>query len=154
MATARMNCPYGWPLEVAHKIQVCRKGDGSGNWRCGKGWKRLDRAPYCKPSKRARQQQATVTQGSPLSEKATVELGVFMSRLKTIIIPRFSKPKYVEDEEGEHHGPLPSACIFVFRVQLLNLRSCCQSTLRIPLQRSEEVASPAFSRCRASFAPH
>ena len=66
MATARMNCPYGWPLEVAHKIQVCRKGDGSGNWRCGKGWKRLDRAPYCKPSKRARQQQATGTQGSPL----------------------------------------------------------------------------------------
>ena len=95
-----------------------------------------------------------VTQGSPLSEKATVELGVFMSRLKTIIIPRFSKPKYVEDEEGEHHRPLPSACIFVFRVQLLNLRSCCQSTLRIPLQRSEEVPAPAFSRCRASFAPH
>ena len=66
MATARMNCPYGWPLEAAHKIQVCRKGDGSGNWRCGKGWKRLDGAPYCKPSKRARQQQATGTQGSPL----------------------------------------------------------------------------------------
>ena len=66
MATARMDCPYGWPLEVAHKIQVCRKGDGSGNWRCGKGWKRIDSAPYCKASKRLRQQQATGAQGSPL----------------------------------------------------------------------------------------
>ena len=61
-----MNCPYGWPLEVAHKIQVCRKGDGSGNWRCGKGWKRIDSAPYCKASKRFRQQQAMGAQGSPL----------------------------------------------------------------------------------------
>ena len=61
-----MDCPYGWPLEVAHQIQVCRKGDGSGNWRCGKGWKRIDKAPFCKASKRFRQQQATGAQGSPL----------------------------------------------------------------------------------------
>jgi hypothetical protein len=58
-----MTCPYGWPLEVAHRVQVCRKGDGSGNWRCGKGWKRIEEAPYCKASKRLRQQGA---QGPPL----------------------------------------------------------------------------------------
>ena len=61
-----MNCPDGWPLELTAAIQVCRRADLSGNWRCGKGWKRMDAAPYCVRSKRLCQQQTTTAEGSPL----------------------------------------------------------------------------------------
>ena len=44
----RMECTIGWPLEVTHQTRVCRRADGSGNWRCGTGWKRMDKAPFCK----------------------------------------------------------------------------------------------------------
>ena len=40
-------CPTGWPLEVRHRHQVCRRADGSGNWQCATGWAKTDRSPWC-----------------------------------------------------------------------------------------------------------
>lgn len=41
-------CIDGWPIEIGNNLQVCRKDDGSGNWRCAPGWARVRGPPYCR----------------------------------------------------------------------------------------------------------
>ncbi len=50
MGERMTGCPYGWMYErVGRNGQVCRRSDGSHQWKCaGRAWERLSVSPWCR----------------------------------------------------------------------------------------------------------